>query len=155
MGVHGSPEWVAAQFTAMSHSVDYSWPNIGYWTTLVQGYVTQSYGSSLLQVAAAAQAATASGNGNSADAHLWQEVELGQEDIGAQVTSASVMPQAGITSTSEVVRVTWYPDAITKQIRAAGGSPRVSGSPQQAEDHMVKIGGKWEVASVTSAISGA
>jgi hypothetical protein len=147
MGVSGSPEWTAAQYTTLSNSVVHTWPSIGYWVTLVQPYVTQAYASQLAVLAGA--------GASSSDAHLWQVVETNQEDIGAKVSSALVIQEAGVTATSEIIRVTWYPTVLSKTARDAGVGPSVSGSSQQADDHMTKVGSTWEVASVASASEGA
>jgi hypothetical protein len=87
-----------------------------------------------------AEAAQAAGQGDSGDAVFWQQVQSEKETLFIDPTDAYVINEAGVTPTTEWVRVTYNTTDVTTL--SPDPSPQYGG---QEDLIMSKVGGQWLV----------
>jgi hypothetical protein len=138
---------VAAQFVMAEKGYAWDQPGgIGGWVLKSKPYCTPTYWATLNQPVHSAQAAQAAGHGDSGDATFWQQVQSAKETLFIDPTAAYVITEAGVTTTSEWVRVTYNTTDVTA--RNPDPAPQYGG---QEDVIMSKVGSQWLVSGEKSA----
>ncbi len=133
--------WEAAQFVTAEKGYAWDQPGgIGGWALRAKPYCTTSYWASLDQQVRSAEAAQSPGHGDSGDNVYWQNVQSEKETLFIEPTAAYVITEAGVTPTSEWVRVTYDTTDVTA--RNPDPAPQYGG---QEDVVMSKVGSRWLV----------
>ena len=136
-----TPTWEAAQFVTAEKGYSWDQPGgIGGWALKAKPYCAPSYWATLDHRVQSAEAAQAAGQGDSGDAVFWQQVQSDKETLFINPTNAYVITEAGVTPTSEWVRVTYNTADVTA--RNPDPAPQYGG---QEDLIMSKVGGHWLV----------
>jgi hypothetical protein len=136
-----TPTWDAAQFVTAEKGYSWDQPGgIGGWAFKAKPYCAPSYWSTLDHRVQSAEAAQAAGQGDSGDTVFWQQVRSEKETLFINPTNAYVIIEAGVTPTSEWVRVTYDTTDVTA--RNPDPAPQYGG---QEDLIMSKVGSHWLV----------
>ena len=137
----GAATWDAAQYVATERGYAWDQPGgIGGWTLKAKPYCASGFWTTLDRRVQSADAARAAGQGDSGDAAFWRQVQSEKETLFINPTNAYIIKEAGVTPTSEWVRVTYNTTDVTAHNPAP--APQYGG---QEDLIMSKAGSQWLV----------
>ena len=143
----GSAPWAAAQFVKAMNSVSWQWSTPAQYIYDARAYMTPAYYRLLDGVE---QRAIRDG-GAPGDAAYWHNLHVRKDGQYAVIDFAYVAAEAGVTPTSEVVRVAYWLGSVTGGVTEAVDTEHV---PTIVDLSMEKIDGRWEVSGIQSPTAG-
>jgi len=139
--VPGSPEWVAARFVQVYSSLDYRWPNLGYWVTMAKPYMTPSLYSHFAMLDKRAD--------NPSDAAYFAQIVKEQTVHAAEVFKSAVETNAPNTENLRYVLVTYEVIAFGLN-EPDGGAPYGGTQAMQCTVVRSRPGAQWLVSEFQS-----
>lgn len=145
--VPGSAPWVAAQFVKAMNSVSWQWSTPAQYLYDARSYMTPAYYDLLNSVE---QRAIRDG-GAPGDTTYWHNLHVRRDGQYAAIDFAYTITEAGVTPTSQVVRVAYWLGQIVGGVTEPVNTEHVA----MIEDlSMQKVDGAWKVAGAQSPAAG-
>ena len=143
----GTAPWVAAQYIEASDSVSWTWRTPAQYLYDARPYMTRS----LYRLLDGVERKAISHGGAPGDAAYWHRLVERHDGTYVQIDFAYIATEAGVTRTSEVVRVAYWLGSVTGGVTEPVDTEHVS---TIVDLSMEKIDGRWEVSGIQSPEAG-
>ena len=145
--VRGTANWVAAQYVSTANAISWTWSSPAEYLAEAKGYMTPGF----YRLEDGVESRALANGGAPGDAAYWRELVARHDGTYVQVDFAEVATEAGVTPTTEVIRVAYW----TGQVVGGVEDPvDTSAAPLITDCVMDKIAGRWYVASIQSPEAG-
>jgi len=138
--VKGTANWVAAQFLEASDSVSWTWKTPAQYLVDARPYMTPS----LYRLEDGYEQRAIARGGAPGDDAFWHKLVADHDGTYIQIDFAYVATEAGVTPSTEIVRVAYWLGQIVGGVTEPVDT---AAAPTFVDCTMHKIGGRWYVAS--------